>query len=216
MTNTEDTPNPVGHLTAGGRAIGDPETQIRRYCGLEWDGHPPETWAFQFFDRLQPSGRPDEVDHQDVLAAGVLHHGLSRDELAFFVERATELDGWVRSLPDDVSLDEADDTLIAHLAAISRIEHAPLSLLTKVLHRKRPALVPLLDRPLIDRYRMVTGERAATKAWGPLLVAMRDDLRNVANARTLSSCARLVEVEVGVRLSRLRLMDIAIWMAGRS
>ena len=44
-----------------------------------------------------------------------------------------------------------------------------LSLASKVLHRKRTWLIPIIAPDVIDRYRPLTGQRRATEAWSPLL-----------------------------------------------
>lgn len=115
----------------------------------------------------------------------------------------------------DVPLHEATDGHLAHLRLLPELGGPQFSLLTKVLHRKRPALVPMIDRPLIDRYRPITGERSATPAWAPLLDALIADLSNELNALLLAIFGVTVTGETGVALSRLRAFDIAVWMEGR-
>lgn len=85
-------------------------------------------------------------------------------------------------------------------------------MLTKVLHRKRPSLIPLVDRALLDWYRPVTGERTATAAWPALLHALRGDL--TANEVVLGRMSEALEDEIATVVSKLRLVDIAIWMGG--
>ena len=118
-------PEHGSHLVAAGRPITDLEDRLRRYCGLSWSGGPPEVWAFDYFDRL-PTG--DQVDRIDVLAAGALHRGLSRDDLEFFVVHADELNAWLAWIPDDVPLHRAKPEVIAHLEALAEIADLNLPL----------------------------------------------------------------------------------------
>lgn len=53
----------------------------------------------------------------------------------------------------NVDLDEGGSALLDALPAIAS-DRVELSLLTEVLHRKRPRLVPLLDRRLVYWYRL--------------------------------------------------------------
>jgi hypothetical protein len=172
-------------------------------------------WAFEYFDRVPAGGDPNTIDRVDVLAAGALHVGLSRADLTLFTEHAAQIEEWLRAAPVDVPLHEATDTHLDHLQQLPQFGGPQFSLLTKVLHRKRPALVPMIDRPLIDRYRPITGERSATAAWAPLLDALIADLSNELNALLLSIFGVTVTAETGVTLSRLRVFDIAVWMEGR-
>ena len=215
MNATSPSSGSPQHLVAAGREIPDFEDRLRRYCGLPWSGGPPEVWAFEYFDRVPTGEDPNAIDRVDVLAAGALHVGLSRDDLAFFTRHAGAIGAWLRAAPEDVPLHEATDAQLAHLCLLPELGGPQLSLLTKVLHRKRPALVPMIDRPLIDRYRPITGERSASAAWAPLLDALVADLTNESNALLLSILGVSVDTESRVTLSRLRRFDIAVWMEGR-
>ena len=197
-------------IQVGGRDVPDALDRIRRYCGLTWSGGPPETWAYRYFD-LVPSDLPDEVTPVDVLAAAGLHPGLSRSDLAFFVDRADGLSEWLRSVPVDAELRTADSDLLARLDALVDFDDVSITLLSKVLHRKRPSLIPLLDRHIIDWYRPVTGERSATLAWSPIIRVMQQDLIADANG-SLAAIADALRPELASPPSAIRLIDIAIWM----
>jgi hypothetical protein len=200
-------------IQVGGRDVPDALDHIRRYCGLPWSGGSPETWAYRYFD-LVPSEFSDEVTSVDVLAAAALHPGLSRTDLAFFVDRADDLSGWLRGVPVDAELQSADSELLAHLGALVDFDDVSITLLSKVLHRKRPSLIPLLDRHIVDWYRPVTGERSATLAWAPIIRAMQHDLNADANG-SLSAIADALRPELPTSPSAIRLIDIAIWMGAQ-
>jgi len=210
-------------FVAAGREVPRALDRIRRYCGLPWSGGPPETWAWQFYDVLG-SDDPMHVSRTDVLVAAALHPGLSRDDLAFFHEQTAQIDRWVAALPTGLLLADASDEIVELLVALpAALPGPPLTLLTKVLHRKRPHLIPLLDRHVIDWYRPVTGQRAVTNAWEPVLLAMRDDLSERESRRTAAAMVSTIERELcsslgdGQRstLSWLRALDIAVWMGSR-
>jgi hypothetical protein len=200
-------------IQVGGRDVPDALDRIRRYCGLTWSGGSPETWAYRYFD-LVPSDSPDEVTSVDVLAAAALHPGLSRADLGFFVDSADDLSDWLRSVPVDAELQSADPDLLDHLDALVDFDGVSITLLSKVLHRKRPSLIPLLDRHIIDWYRPVTGERSATLAWVPIIRAMQQDLITDANG-SLTRIADALRPELPTSPSEIRLIDIAIWMGAQ-
>lgn len=202
-------------IRAAGRDIPDALDRIRRYCGLPWSGGPPETWAYRYYDKI-PTPSDNDVSPVDVLAAAALHPGLSRQDLAFFHERNAELGDWLDAVPPDVDLGAADDALLEHLSSLVEIDaEASVTLLTKVLHRKRPRLIPLLDRHVIDWYRPVTGERSAAKAWRPVLVAMRHDVSG-DSGELLEGVTDVLRVEISDDTpSNIRLIDIAVWMGAQ-
>lgn len=200
-------------LVLAGRIIPDPADRIRRYCGLPWSGGTPETWAFRYYDAV-PSADPDRIDPVDVMVTAALHPGFSRTDLAYFTEEAGKLEAWLRSIPSDVDLADAGDDLVDYVAGLSTWD-APvgLSLRSKVLHRKRPQLVPLFDRAVVDWYRPVTGERAAASAWAPLLRALRDDLALADSRAAIEEISAQVQGALeGPVPSPLRLADIVVWM----
>lgn len=210
-------------IVAAGRDVPDAVDRIRRYCGLPWSGGPPETWAWHYYDTV-PADPDDEANAVDVLAAAALHPGLSRSDLAYFRDERDAIGAWLAGLPAGVKLGEATDTDVDHLVSMPRaLTGASPALLSKVLHRKRPLLLPLVDRHLLDWYRPVTGERTAAQAWEPLVRTMRDEQRDDESRLFMSILLQGLEEELWPRadaenrprLSWLRAVDIAIWMGRR-
>lgn len=201
-------------LWCADRWLPDLYDRARRYCGLDWSGGGPETWAFRYFD-LIPTSHPSLVEPVDVVACSALHPGISRDDLTYFDRHAGDFDRWVRDLPDDVDLGNADADLVARVSGLSGLSGSVgLSLLSKVAHRKRPRLVPMLDRAIVDRYRPITGQRGE-QAWPAMVTAIHADLAADRNIQLLAETAAALQDALGTSApSPLRVLDIAIWMDG--
>jgi len=200
-------------LGLAGRPVDGAWDNIRRYCGLSWSGGPPETWAYRFYDLVESD--PARLTQVDVLSAAALHPGLSRSDLAYFWDQTDRLEEWLAPLPHDLVLRDADDAVLDHLDQVCAwLDAPPVTLLSKVLHRKRPGLVPIVDRHVLDWYRPVTGERSAAAAWSALLRALKVDLCD-PNALVLAIIGVTLERELSRPITHLRLVDIAIWMRGR-
>lgn len=200
-------------LRVAGRPLISPWDRLRRYCGLPWSGGAGETWAYRYYDAVDTD--PAVVGPVDVLATAALHPRLSRQDLAYFHDNATHVNQWLAAVPSDVPLRSADDATLRHLDGLLEWPDAPsLSLLTKVLHRKRPDLIPLVDRHILDWYRPIMGERSATAAWPALLRALQPDLDR-RNALHLAFMNVTLETLLGRAMGHLRVLDISIWMAGR-
>jgi len=195
----------------GGRQVDDGWDRVARYCGLDWSGGSDETWAFRYYDSIW--GPPDNnVRPIDVMATAALHPSLTRSDLTWFHEHRDALIGWLEELPLDVGLAGLDGHGLRHLAALASWDSpVGVPLLTKVLHRKRPMLIPLVDRHVLDWYRPITGERSAAKAWPGLLRSIREDL-DLTNAIFLRSMAAAVEQQTFERISDLRVLDIIVWI----
>ena len=185
---------------------------LRRFCGLPWSGGPPETWAFRYYDLIETDAQ--RIDPIDVLAAAALHPGISRSDLAWFNDSKPMLDAWLAAVDPGASLADLDEWTRSALQQLGESRGVSLTLLTKVTHRKRPGVVPLIDRHVVDRYRVVTGERKPVEAWPGLLVALADDLQR--NADALGAFGVELAAELDVAVSPLRICDIAIWMEARS
>lgn len=202
----------AGGLMLAGHHLAEALDHVRRFCGLSWSGGPPEVWAFRYYDLIRTD--PDRMDPVDVLAASAIHPGLSRDDLAWFDTNRPALDDWLAGVGVDVQLADANEAARESLVALAGFGGVTLTLLSKVLHRKRPHLVPLVDRHVVDRYRPVTGERRPLEAWPGLIEALAVDLER--NAESLAAIRSVLRDELEVDVSALRVCDIAIWMEARS
>lgn len=210
-------------IVAAGREIPAAVDRIRRYCGVPWSGGRPETWAWHYYDAI-PTAADDLVTPVDVVAAAALHPGLSRGDLAFFREEGARVSACLAELPVDTRLADASERVLDRLTTLpDRLPDVSISLLSKVLHRKRPHLVPLIDRHAVDWYRPVTRTRAMREAWAPMLRAMhaeeQEPPRRLLHAIAFAALERELwpgtDVEHRPRLSWLRAIDIAIWMGSR-
>lgn len=186
-------------LTMADRPLPEAADHIRRYSGLPWSGGSPETWAYAYFDALPTNS--SAVEPLDVVSTAALHPKLTRRDLTWFSTHLSDLNGWLADTPD-VDLAHADPSVLDELPrfAATGIE---LSLLTKVMHRKRPGLVPMLDRASLDWYRFKLHAKGAA-AWPEYVRLLARDL--AANEQALE-CLRAI-----TPLRDLRLVDIAIWM----
>lgn len=187
-------------LVLAGRPLPNAADNLRRYVGLPWSRGRPEVWAYHYYDQM-PDLEPTEVLPVDVLAAAALHPRLTQRDLSWFVEHRDELSDFLAALPD-ADLAGVDAAVLDCLPTLADTG-VELSLLTKVLHRKRPKLVPMLDRRLVDWYRLRLTVKGVA-AWPELTRALAADL--------LSNEPALEDLRKVAPLSNLRIADITIWM----
>lgn len=201
-------------IEVAGRVLHPLADRVRRYCGLTWAGGPPETWAFAYYDQV-PSPDPDRISPVDVVTCSALHPGLNRTDLEWFAQQSHDLNDHLERLPANVDLADAPPDVVSAVESLELfVRPVGLSLLSKVAHRKRPRLIPLLDRTIIDRYWARTAERGE-RAWHRLIPEIRLDLRSDSNREAIAKLQAELRPELGdATPTQLRILDIAVWMEG--
>ncbi len=200
-------------LCGGSLEVSDPETILREYVD------PASDTAYPGYDRLVTNGTDQLVD-ADLLAPGLLQAPVDRSRFRVLSGMMPALQR-VGSLPK-VALQEADDDDVAAVAQLFDVLDSDLyrrggvrgTIVAKVLHRKRPDLVPLYDSRIFAAYTVAAVERAGERerSWvsvmDELCRSMRSDLQEQAEAfEQLSAVAR----DAGAELTWLRILDIVVW-----
>jgi Family of unknown function (DUF6308) len=209
----------MGELTiwlAGAPIVGARD-KVHRYCGLPWSGGPPEAWAFRFYD-FQPRSDPNEIWSSNLMVCSVLHHSITRENLRGFARKVRQLE----ALLEDKILDEVDlaDCRSNDLEGVFEIadladEALDLELLTKMLHKKRPRMIPLFTKHLQERYRHLVMPRGEA-SWPELVVEFKKDLEIEENRLALSQMREELGAQFcGDPISELRIADIALFMESK-
>lgn len=206
-------------VTVGGLTVprADALRQVRDYLQ---DG---TRYAYPAYDTFDGGAGGDELSDGDLLAYALLN--VPPRLPAYYSLRAARprLVEWLRATPADVSLAEAGDAEVDRLGELYSILDGPGlrgvggTILAKVMHRKRPLLVPLYDRFV---FRVYAGHPAAPltrvrgRSWAefmPLLArAIGQDLRGGASFFTEAAS----QATVGP-VTPLRALDIVAWDTGR-
>ncbi|HEX6680305.1 MAG TPA: DUF6308 family protein [Gaiellaceae bacterium] len=186
-----------------GVAIEDPLTAVLGF--LE------EQWAYDFSE-ASASGSFGEPDLRLANRGGAR---ISAAEIAAILERRRRIEGALRAIAPDASLAGAASSvpwlpLRRLLDAFADIRGIGFSKMTKALHRKRPALIPLLDS-VVQRYLEDDdlGPQAPYAERGLALVRgyKRDLDRNRAALRTVRR--ELAKRDYGA--TEVRILDLLIW-----
>lgn len=202
-------------LCGGTLPIEDGESLLLGYLD------PASGYAWPSYDTLVTNGSTELVG-ADLLAPVLLGAHIDVPRYRLLVDLLPELAA-VEKLPA-VSLQEASDADIDEVAALFAVVDREAyrrkgvkgTILSKVLHRKRPDLVPLYDSRIYAAY---TAEgaihRDAQREWREfmaiLLRHMRADLQREADSlRVLQDVAR---AERGADLTPLRILDILVWVS---
>jgi hypothetical protein len=173
--------------------------------------------AFPMYDsRDSPPGSFDETDLRHANRGGAR---ISAAEIAVILERRGRIERALRSIAPEASLADAGESipwrsLTRLFEAFADISGVGFSKMTKALHPKRRALIPMLDS-VVQAYLATDEPKASPAPFGErattLVASYKDDLdRNLAALRQV----RRDLVSRGYRpLTEVRILDLLVWSA---
>jgi hypothetical protein len=158
--------------------------------------------------------RSDSFDESDLRHANRGGARISAAQIAAILERRSRIERTLRSIAPDASLAEASipwPSLTRLFDAFADISGIGFSKMTKALHPKRRALIPMLDSVVqsylaTDDSKAPFAERATT-----LVRSYKDDLdRNLAALREVQ---RELVGRGHAPLTEVRILDVLVWSA---
>ena len=171
--------------------------------------------AYSGFDTSVSAG-PSSFDESDLRLANRGGARISAAEIAAILERRGEIQRALREIRPDASLADGTSSvpwlpLTRLFDAFADVRGVGLSKTTKALHRKRPALIPMLDS-VVQAYLAGDDPGAGSGSFGERATALvRGYERDLdRNRSVLSGLRRELETRT-YRLTEVRILDIVIW-----
>lgn len=204
----------VLRLCAGTLVVDAPEQLLGDYLD------PRNGYAWPAYDTLETNGSIELVTG-DLLAPALIEAYVDPSRYRQLFEMMPQL-ARVAALPP-VPLQDADDAVVEQVAALFDVLDDPRyagrgvrgTIVAKVLHRKRPDLVPIYDSRILLAYTApgAIEAHASGRSWVAFMTLlcreMRADLQREGERFTeLAAFA----ADRGAVLTRLRLLDILVWM----
>jgi hypothetical protein len=199
-------------LCAGTLVVEHPDQLLLDYLDVR------NGYAYPAYDRLVTNGSAELVDG-DLLAPTLIGVHIDESRFALLREMLPALEA-VADLPD-VPLHRADEDHVLCVAGLFGILDEPRyagrgvrgTVVSKVLHRKRPDLVPLYDSRIFEAYTAPGAlPRSTDRAWADFIAdlcrQMRNDLQ--AEAAAFDALEQLAAQE-GTPVTRLRILDVLVW-----
>ena len=155
----------------------------------------------------------------EIRVANKLRARIGLLELQRFQRNRTRIEAALRSIPVAVALDDSWAIQQSIWKAIENVYRACWDYgvrearTTKVLHKKRPELIPIIDgKMVIGRY--YAEYRGPKKLGVPGMVAVTKQIRQdmIENRGSLRRLQKEL-VEAGINLTRVRLFDMVLWEA---
>ena len=203
----------VDVLTLPSGSIANPSQRLLAFCEGE----------YAYYDAIQ-STHANRIEPIDVLVTVAMNSYVNNAVMVHRVHQgmATNCDRLLPTLPEDANLVDLErwrDPLRELLHAAVQTKHALVPVATKVLHRKRRSLIPMLDNVVVRHYLNTDAHRA-------LLPGTQDKARAADIAMTALDLFRtdLVHAEGaiddlresldqhGFELSQVRVLEVLVWM----
>ncbi len=172
--------------------------------------------TYSHLETNDPS-RPASFDESDLRLANRGGARISAAEIAAILERRGEIERALRKIRGDASLADATSSvpwipLMQLFDAFADIRGVGFSKMTKALHPKRPALIPMLDS-VVQAY--LTGDDAGMRASGSfgerataLVRSYKQDVDR--NWPVLHEVQRELASR-SYRITEVRILDLLIW-----
>lgn len=199
-------------------AQGEAERIVSRYVRAD-----EELFAFPYYDCLQTAADPAQLVEADLLAPVLLNVQVSIRAFRGLQRLLPRLQASLDELPIDQDLADAEDALVRKVGSCFAVLDDPDvelwgasgTTLAKVLHRKRPRLLPLYDSRVRSVYEAPwDGAPRVPFAgpWAPYVTALAGAMRqDLSSAR--GQWQRMSALGEG-KLTELRALDIVAWTMG--
>ena len=201
-------------LCGGSFPVEEPHALLGDYLNRSYG------YAWPAYDTLVTNGSTELVSG-DLLAPSLLEAHIDGPRFRVLLDMLPDLQG-ISALPACSLADATDDDIaaVADLFSVldtERYRHRGVrgTIVSKVLHRKRPDLVPLYDSRIDAGYRgsgLIPHD--PHRSWRDFMVVLCDLMRDDLNreAKTFGELQQMA-TDKGADLTALRILDILVWMA---
>jgi len=194
------TPSPL--VLPSSLTLTEPTRRLLAFCREE----------YAYYDAI-PSADPNAIEPIDVLVTVAMNSFINNAALVRSVHQgmAEACDPLLAEIPQHSDLldEDFDSSGVERLLdAACQVPQVQLARATKVLHRKRRSLIPMMDSVLNDYYlTSLGGGRRAASVATVVLGAFRDDLRAVVgDLRTIGEDVR----SQGYDPTPLRMLEVLV------
>ena len=192
--------------------ISNCEEEIRRYCSGDFGKGRRRDNSFRNYDCFIVP-QDCKLQEMDIRVANRMQARISSKVRQKILSRRADIESALTRIPSDCDLsqDELPDALAQLFAAIMS-KDVKLARATKILHKKRPKLIPILDS-VIQKYAHKVSQSSLeyaddVKRAMIYCQVMQKELKH--SSKALSAIQKNIAKE-GIRLSKVRILDILIW-----
>lgn len=201
------------HLQISHR-ITDCEERVQRYCT---DPRDPSYYKYDCAD--VPAD--DELRKEDIQVANLMRARMSAEVIAKILARNDSIESRLIRIPKESMLErELPTKELKELFDSILMPNVRMARATKILHKKRPELIPILDSVIQEYARQVRSKNpdgSHPRSQAELATEYCQILkRDVDDNRHSLKAVRENLKQKGIHLSELRILDILIWSTRKS
>jgi Family of unknown function (DUF6308) len=163
------------------------------------------------------SASPESFDESDLRLANRGGARISAVEIEAILERRDEIERTLRNVRSDASLADSTSSipwipLTGLFDAFADVRGVGFSKMTKALHRKRPALIPILDS-VVQTYLKTDdpGTRSSGSFGERAIELVRSYKRDLDRNRSVLQEVQRELASRTYRLTEVRILDLVIW-----
>ena len=179
-------------------------------------------YAWPYYDGFVSGVGQNELSDGDLLTPVLLNVNPGIHGFAGLQKIRPTLEDLLRNVPHDVDLAAATDTDIEAVARMFGVlDNSPVlgvrgTTLSKVLHRKRPRLIPLHDRHVRAAYVPSPIPPAKGRSWITYMTLLMQAMRNdLAECPDVWAALSAIPSKSDAVLTDLRVLDIVAWSTGK-
>ncbi len=172
--------------------------------------------AYSGYEAYDSAG-PESFDESDLRLANRGGARISAVEIAAILERRGEIERALRNIHADASLADATSSipwvpLTRLFDAFADIRGIGFSKMTKALHRKRPALIPMLDSVVQAYLTRDDPDTGSSRRFGERATSLvRSYKRDLDRNRSVLHEVQRELASRTYRLTEVRILDLLIW-----
>jgi Family of unknown function (DUF6308) len=165
----------------------------------------------------QGSSGPASFDEADLRLANRGGARISAAEIAAILERRGEIEHALRKIPPDASLADATSSvpwtpLTRLFDAFADIRGVGFAKMTKALHPKRPALIPMLDSVVQTYLTQDSPAAQSSGSFGERATALvRTYKQDLDRNRSVLHRLQRELASRGHQLTQVRILDLVVW-----
>ncbi len=180
-----------------------------------------DIYAYPAYDKMN-GGPPESITDADLLAPVLLNARLTIRAFYGLQEKRGMIEEGLRDLPTTLRLVDADSEHLQAVGSLYSVLDRPTisgvqgTILSKVLHRKRPLLIPLYDRNIERCYTRGTDPplvNSRSTSWQEYMTAHAECVQADLRAG-YDTWERLRSLAPREPISQVRALDIVAWRLG--
>jgi hypothetical protein len=188
--------------------------RLLRYCREEYD----------YYDGL-PRGDPNHIEPSDVLATLSVNSFITNAAQMRRIHQGmvANCDGLLSAIPSDIDLVNCSPKIFE---AVERLLHEAIQVhgvlipvATKILHRKRPSLIPMLDNIVLNFYLNVNERNDLVRltqdkrrAAGVAMIVLDFFLKHLRSILPQIELVQRQVVQEGYVFTPVRILELLVWI----